>query len=393
MLKVFLSYASEDRALVQPYYRRFEAFGAEPWMDVEKLLPGQQWEGAIEKAFREAHVVVLFLSPRSVSKRGFVQREANEAIQNLRLKKPDDIYVIPLLLEPCEVPYQIANALQYVDLSSATAWQSVVKSLAMAAEQLEIVLKAGEEHGPYRVFMESMKERQNGKPGHDLDIQYPRVVCVAKPKVADQLSALFAGRVSAVAAKIRSKPWVQYPDWSEDPDDAGDDVAEFSWNREGRWDSFKVEHASDTFFSLSYTVSWYGARAAHPNHLFETYNFGVIGDSIVRVDLAEFFTDSKAALNVIAEACKRGIEREFWKRTGQRDPEEADLKWIASGCSPELTDAFEAFAVDRDGFTFFFAPYEVSAYALGSWTVKVSFYELRDLLSPSGPYSLLMEGL
>lgn len=99
-LKVFVSYAKEDRDRALQYYELLAQEGAEPWMDVKKLLPGQNWEAEIERAFSEANVVVLLLSKRSVDKRGFVQREANDAIERLRYKQPTDIYVIPLLLEP-----------------------------------------------------------------------------------------------------------------------------------------------------------------------------------------------------------------------------------------------------------------------------------------------------
>ncbi len=112
-LKVFVSYAKEDRGRALQYYELLAQEGAEPWMDVKKLLPGQNWEAEIERAFSEANVVVLLLSKRSVDKRGFVQREANDAIERLRYKQPTDIYVIPLLLEPCDVPGHISGRLQY----------------------------------------------------------------------------------------------------------------------------------------------------------------------------------------------------------------------------------------------------------------------------------------
>lgn len=112
-LKVFVSYAKEDRDRALQYYELLAQEGAEPWMDVKKLLPGQNWEAEIERAFSEANVVVLLLSKRSVDKRGFVQREANDAIERLRYKQPTDIYVIPLLLEPCDVPAHISGRLQY----------------------------------------------------------------------------------------------------------------------------------------------------------------------------------------------------------------------------------------------------------------------------------------
>lgn len=388
MLKVFMSYAAEDRARVHPYFAKLKALGVDPWMDAEKLLPGQQWEGAIEKAFREAEVVVLFLSKKSVSKRGFVRREANEAIQNLRYKKSDDIYVIPLLLEECEVPFEISGKLQYVDLSNEKSWPAVRQALATAAEQLEIAIAEGEQAGVFRFFTEAIKERWNGTPGYDIDITYPRLSCPEADEAAAHLSAIFAGRAATVASKNRTSPWGQMPELFGEYEPTADD-GEFSWNNSGRWDSFTIAHASTSFFSLSYSVSWYGARAAHPNHHFENFNFALVEGRPVAVEFDDFFASPSAARSLISTHCIRALTQEFWKRTNQK-PDQSEAEWIEGGCSADSPDAFTCFTVDGSGFTFYFAPYEVSPYALGSWTVQMGFYDLLDALAADGPHKQLL---
>lgn len=87
-LKVFISYAREDREKALHYYDLFAKEGVSPWIDVKHLLPGQNWEAEIDRALNDANVVVLLLSKHSVTKRGFVQREANDAIERLRYKQP-----------------------------------------------------------------------------------------------------------------------------------------------------------------------------------------------------------------------------------------------------------------------------------------------------------------
>ena len=169
-LKVFVSYAKEGRDLALKYYDLLIQDGTSPWMDVKHLLPGQNWEAEIDRAFSDANVVVLLLSKQSVNKRGFVQREANDAIERLRYKQPTEIYVIPLLLEPCEVPNHIAGQLQYVDLSTAGAWDQVQASLKLAAEQQSIELAGGLDTGPFRVFTEKFEEQWQGAPGHDIKL-------------------------------------------------------------------------------------------------------------------------------------------------------------------------------------------------------------------------------
>ena len=41
-LKVFLCHAATDKPKVETLYRRLVEAGFDPWLDVEKLLPGQE---------------------------------------------------------------------------------------------------------------------------------------------------------------------------------------------------------------------------------------------------------------------------------------------------------------------------------------------------------------
>ena len=60
-LRVFLCHSSNDKPAVRELYQRFKAEGwIDPWLDEEKLYPGQDWDLEIEKA---VEVSVLKLSP------------------------------------------------------------------------------------------------------------------------------------------------------------------------------------------------------------------------------------------------------------------------------------------------------------------------------------------
>lgn len=368
-LKVFVSYAKEDRDLALKYYDLLIQDGTSPWMDVKHLLPGQNWEAEIDRAFSDANVVVLLLSKQSVNKRGFVQREANDAIERLRYKQPTDIYVIPLLLEPCEVPNHIAGRLQYVDLSTAGAWVQVQASLKLAAEQQSIELARGLDAGPFRVFTEKFEEQWQGTPGHDIKIEYPRFESASLSDIAKQLTFFFAGRAAKTLIESRQKPWDQSPDIHPEIDG-------FS-AMNGRWDGFGIVHATTQLLSLTYEVGWYGAGAAHPNSHFETYNFAIQGQLHI-LSLEDFFKDGPEAIKRISELCIAALCREYWIRMGQK-PDDDQMKWFQSGAGPNAEN-FAAFTVSADHFTFLFAPYQVSAYAMGRWSVDVSFYDLLDAL-------------
>lgn len=114
-LRVFLCHASQDKPVVRDLYQRILAEGwIDPWLDEEKLLPGQDWDLEIEKAVEAADVVIVCLSNRSVTKEGYIQRELRFAI-DIALQKPEGtIFIIPLKLEDCEPPRKL-RTWQYVE--------------------------------------------------------------------------------------------------------------------------------------------------------------------------------------------------------------------------------------------------------------------------------------
>ena len=75
-LKVFLCHASQDKLVVRELYQRLLAEDwIDPWLDEEKLLPGQDWNLEIEKAVETSDAVVVCVSTISMAKEGYVQKE------------------------------------------------------------------------------------------------------------------------------------------------------------------------------------------------------------------------------------------------------------------------------------------------------------------------------
>lgn len=114
--KVFISYAREDQAQAQRLYSDLKRAGAIPWLDLEDLLPGQRWRPTIRKALKESDYVVVMLSSRSISKRGFVQAELKKALEILEEIPASDIFLIPVRLDDCEVTDEALLDLNFVDL-------------------------------------------------------------------------------------------------------------------------------------------------------------------------------------------------------------------------------------------------------------------------------------
>ncbi|HEX2993190.1 MAG TPA: TIR domain-containing protein, partial [Anaerolineales bacterium] len=131
-LKVFLCHASQDKPIVLDLYQRLLAEGwIDPWLDKEKLLPGQDWGLEIEKAVETADAVIVCLSSSSVTKEGYIQKELRTVLE-VALEKPEEtIFIIPVRLDGCEVPRRL-RALQYVDYfwdNRQDAYQRLIQSL------------------------------------------------------------------------------------------------------------------------------------------------------------------------------------------------------------------------------------------------------------------------
>jgi hypothetical protein len=107
--RVFLSYAREDKQKVKAIYRELSVQGFTPWLDMADLEPGQDWQQVIGKAIRNARFVLMFLSKKSVAKRGYFQREISEALRTAETIPEGQKFIIPVRLEECFVPEKLSN--------------------------------------------------------------------------------------------------------------------------------------------------------------------------------------------------------------------------------------------------------------------------------------------
>ncbi len=114
--QVFIAYVKEDRALAIRLYRDLEASGFSPWMDVRKLVAGQNWPRAIETAIDASEFFVACFSGKSVRKKGGFQAEIRYALDCARQVPLDEIFIVPVRLDNCAVPRTIRHELQYIDL-------------------------------------------------------------------------------------------------------------------------------------------------------------------------------------------------------------------------------------------------------------------------------------
>jgi len=126
--KVFLCHSSSDKPRVRALRRSLLDGGIEPWFDEEDILPGQDWELEIRKAIRASDVVLVCLSRTSVSKVGYLQKEIKHVLDVADEQPEGTIFLIPVRLEPCEVPERLCRW-QWVDLFEEAGYPRLLRAL------------------------------------------------------------------------------------------------------------------------------------------------------------------------------------------------------------------------------------------------------------------------
>ena len=128
--------------MVRDLYRRLAAEPwIDPWLDEEKLLPGQDWNLEIEKAVETTDAVIVCVSSTSISKEGYIQKELRQVL-NIALEKLEGaIFILPVRLDDCQLPRQLRDkqSLDYFPKSKqAAAYEKLKASLKVRKEHLRI---------------------------------------------------------------------------------------------------------------------------------------------------------------------------------------------------------------------------------------------------------------
>jgi SOS-response transcriptional repressor LexA len=136
-LKVFLCHSKDDKSKVRYLYYRLSDDGFDPWLDEEKLIPGQDWDLEIRKAVRQADVVAVCISNDAITKAGYVQKEIRLALDVADEKPEGTIFLIPVRLEDCNVPNRISR-FQWVDLFDKAGYSKLKEALNLRMKDLNI---------------------------------------------------------------------------------------------------------------------------------------------------------------------------------------------------------------------------------------------------------------
>ena len=126
--EVFISHAKEDIDHALELYDFLKENEFDPWLDKKKLKVGANWDYEIKQALKKSTFVIIMLSSTSVNKRGYIQKEFKYALEYAESKLIDDIYIIPILLDNCEVPEQLKQ-FQWIEMSEADFKNRILEAL------------------------------------------------------------------------------------------------------------------------------------------------------------------------------------------------------------------------------------------------------------------------
>lgn len=375
-MKIFLSHAAEDKSLVMPYYDRLKALGYEPWID-KRLLPGDEWDEEIQRAFNSADVYLIFLSSRSVAKRGYIQREINDALEKQKYNLAGDIGLIPVLLEECEVPIKISSKYQYVRLPDE--WYLVVESLGKAAAQRNKAIQTGRQAGPFQIYLREEAHAWDGEPGYNLALNYPHIESSRRPKAALELNDFLLSKRTQLLLNARRAKVEQEKDrfsaWRTDPE----------WKPVNSMDCYIAPRTvGDSIFCVGSHESGMYAGAAHGFNWVEFDNFLVVDDGVVRLEFRNFFHDEYEAYEVLAEAVREQVAQEYAERC-QEDLSDHIRKEVCEAIRPEA-DTYESFLVGPQGISLMYPQGIKFAYAVGAFGAELSWQDMAHLLRPDGPH-------
>lgn len=121
---VFLSYVWEDRARADVVQGALEGAGISVWRDTSRLWPGQDWRIEIRRAIKAGSLafVACFSEHTDARERSFQNEELILAAEEMRLRAPGRVWLIPVRLADCGLPEldlgagRSLHSLQRVDL-------------------------------------------------------------------------------------------------------------------------------------------------------------------------------------------------------------------------------------------------------------------------------------
>jgi len=132
-LNIFISYARENIKEAKQIYEALTKKGHNVWLDIEKLIPGQNWKLEIRSEIENSNLFVPILSNDSVNKQGFFQKELKKGFEILETLPEGDIYMVPIKIDDCKSPKMIDH-IHYAEMFNGDGVNNIVELIEKCIE-------------------------------------------------------------------------------------------------------------------------------------------------------------------------------------------------------------------------------------------------------------------
>lgn len=375
---LFISYATPDRERVLPYHDWLQAEGYETWIDCNQLLPGQNWDLEINRAIDRATLILAFVSENTIARRGYVQRELKIAIDRLRDRLSDDIYIIPILLDDVAIPDELKR-IQAISSSEPNCRPKIAAALQLQLERLGHAVHKAQVEAKVSWSTSIRQESWDGLPGYRFELEFLDFSSSEYPNIRE-VSEHIRGVIGSAASEQRACKLDQSPEFHN-----------YGQHPSQRTNDYEAHCGAPSIrgrvLTVQYALHWYQAGAAHPNYGFRTFSF--LLDPVVHIpDLSFIFTDETIALNRIQRIVRGQLLEVSLGEPGE-DSIKLEEDWVLSGT--DSWDDFRAFVFGNEGIDLLFAPYHVAPYACGPQFASVEYADVYDLVKPTFSTALEIE--
>ena len=135
-MNVFIPRADEDVAAAMKIYHRLGVAGFEVWMSNTDLIAGGDRRLQIKKAVQKSQAVIVCVSNALTKGVGSMHRETKDALDIADEQPEGTLFVIPVVLEPCELPQRLEH-LEPVRYFEPGGYESLLRALSSRRKQLE----------------------------------------------------------------------------------------------------------------------------------------------------------------------------------------------------------------------------------------------------------------
>ncbi len=377
--QVFISYANKDQERVKPFFKELDRQGFTVWMDCFRLKGGQNWDFEIKRAQEKSEFVISFLSNNSVARRGYVQREMKDAVDKLKEKLIDDIYLIPVLLDDdLEIPPEVKE-LQCIRASNPDGMQDLVDALTYQMGKRDVKASKAQKDQDFSWSSNIRKEEWDGLPGYEVTLHMLDLRSERYPSVGD-ISAITRGDMLKILLDYRSIKLSQSPDLHNYGQD--------KFRRTNTLEAYFGEpFTKGRVMSIIYSINLFNAGAAHDNHYYRTYAF--VLDPVCKIaSLKDLFIDADAAFPSLQQLVRNSLM--------ESTKDEAGISFLAADDVYLGTASFadlSSFVFREDFIEILFAPYHVGPYAAGPQEAHVAYTDIFELVKPDYASALEIDHL